>query len=101
MNSNTLSMNVSHSTGVSLAGGMITSALMPFESLSGPSMSLERELRVAKRGGGFSHSAAAAAKSSYTSSAATRFSGAHGSSPAALFTFSPSPISADLPAPTR
>ena len=53
-NSNTLSMNVSHSSGgsgsaASSAGGMITSALMPFESLSGPSISLERDIRRSTR----------------------------------------------------
>ena len=54
LHSNSLSMNVSNSSGgsgsaASLAGGMITSALMPFESLSGPSISLERDIRRSAR----------------------------------------------------
>ena len=54
LHSNSLSMNVSNSSGgsgsaTSLAGGMITSALMPFESLSGPSISLERDIRRSAR----------------------------------------------------
>ena len=97
MGSHTLSMNVSHSTGASSAGGMITSALMPYESLSGPSISLERERererdreRGSKRGGAVSHTTPGAVMSTFASS-----------SPAPLFVFSPLPLAVELLAPTR
>ena len=61
IHSNSLSMNVSNSSGgsgsaTSLAGGMITSALMPFESLSGPCISLDRDIRDVRRSARVSNS---------------------------------------------
>lgn len=95
MGSHTLSMNVSHSTGASAAGGMITSALMPYGALSGPSISLERERerereRGSKRAGAVNHTAPGVVMSTYPAS-----------SPAPLFVFSPLPLAAELLAPTR
>ena len=93
MGSHTLSMNVSHSTGASTAGGMITSALMPYGALSGPSISLERERereRGSKRGGAVNHTAPGVVMSTFAAS-----------SPTPLFVFSPLPLAAELLAPTR
>ena len=97
MGSHTLSMNVSHSTGASTAGGMIASALMPYGALSGPSISLERERerererdRGSKRGGAVTHTAPGVVMSTFPAS-----------SPAPLFVFSPLPLAAELLAPTR
>ena len=67
-------------TGGTSVGGMIASALMPYEAISGPSIALERDRR---------------GKRTYASSIR------YGQSPADLFTFSPSPMSVEAAPPTR
>ena len=100
MGNSTLSLNVSNSSGASSAGGMITSALMPYESQSGPSISLERQLRGSRRGAALGHSTGPGSIKS--SSAGTgRYNGVLNTTSSTMYSFTASPPSGEQPVPAR
>ena len=99
MGNSTLSLNVSNNSGASSAEGMITSALMPYESQSGPTISLERQLKASRRGAALGHSNGLGSMKS-SSAGATRYGGLNSTS-STLYSFTTSPPSGEQPVPAR